>query len=349
MQQLKNEITQSRETLGRDLLILGHHYQHDDVIRHTDFSGDSLELARQAAKATAKNIVFCGVHFMGESAAALASAHQKIFLPAPDADCIMAKMVPFTLLDKVMQRLTANGRKIIPLTYVNSPLGVKAVCGKYGGSVCTSSNADKMLSWAMSQGDGVLFVPDKNLGRNTAHNLGLPESKQCVLNIQQDGSLLDSKEQKNAIANSDLLLWPGCCAIHAIRFKVKQIEELRNKIPGIQVIVHPECTPEVVLAADFSGSTSALIKYVATAPKGSNIAVGTEINLVKRLQNQYAGEKNIFPLAVSDCANMAKVTEEKLAAVLKNIIAGKAQPMEINAEQAVNARAALSTMLNVCA
>ena len=344
---LQERIDTARAQLGSRLTIFGHHYQNDAVIKHTDASGDSLELARMAARTPADFIVFCGVHFMGESAALLAKNEQKVFLPEERADCIMAKMAPAKLLNTVMQKLDANGRKVIPLTYVNSSLGIKAVCGKYGGSVCTSSNAEKMLTWAMNQGDAVLFVPDKNLGANIARNLGMPETEQHILDIRQQGANLDLPAQAASINQAKLLLWPGCCAIHA-RFGLKHIEQVRKDFPDVQVIVHPECTPPVVMAADFAGSTSALIKYVDSAPQGSNIAVGTEINLVRRLQQRYAGQKNVFPLMVSDCANMAMVTQAKLADLLERIIAGQASPLVISGDLVAPARKALEIMLDVC-
>ena len=349
MVSLEKRIDEARAKLGNRLTILGHHYQNEKVIKHVDVSGDSLELARMAARTSSEFIVFCGVHFMAESAALLAKPGQLVFLPEERADCIMAKMAPAKLLDTVMQKLCAGGRKVIPLTYVNSSLGIKAVCGKYGGSVCTSSNAEKMLTWAMEQGDAVLFVPDKNLGTNVARNLSMPLAEQHVLDIRQNGANLDLPEQMAAISGAKLLLWPGCCAIHA-RFNLKHIDKVRQDFPGVQVIVHPECTAEVVMAADFAGSTSALIKYVDAAPKGSKIAVGTEINLVLRLQNRYAGEKEVFPLMVSDCANMALVTEAKLADRLERIILDPAQanPLFISGNEAAPARKALEIMLELC-
>ena len=345
----KKRIEEARAKLGDRLIILGHHYQNEKVIRHADVSGDSLELARVAARTSAEFIVFCGVHFMAESAALLAKPGQLVFLPEERADCIMAKMAPAKLLDTLMQKLCANGRKVIPLTYVNSTLGIKAVCGKYGGSVCTSSNAKKMLTWAMGQGDAVLFVPDKNLGSNIARDLGMSEDEQHILDIRQNGANLDLPEQMEAINRAKLLLWPGCCAIHA-RFNLKRIDKARREFPDVQVIVHPECNPPVVMAADFVGSTSALIKYVDAAPEGSKIAVGTEINLVSRLQKRYAGQKEVFPLMLSDCDNMALVTEAKLANRLERIIMDPAQanPLVISGDEAVPARKALEIMLELC-
>lgn len=343
----QQRIEQARKTLGQDLVIFGHHYQNDAVIRHADHTGDSLELARKSGNSTAKHIVFCGVHFMGESAALLAEPGQNVYLPEPKADCVMARMAPAALLDRIMTALTADGRKVIPLTYVNSSLAVKAVCGKYGGSVCTSSNGETMLAWARTQGDAVLFVPDHKLGRNMARRLGIPETEQLILNISKNGRLVEELQNAGRLNQARLLLWPGCCAIHA-RFHVEHIDAVRKNAPDVQVLVHPECSPEVVAAADFAGSTSAIIKYVEEARRGSVIAIGTEINLVRRLRHRYAGEKEIFPVLDSACSDMAKVTEEKLAALLEDIVNGRACPLQIDQTQADHARRALRTMLEVC-
>ena len=343
----QERIAAARRKLGENLVIFGHHYQNDSVIRHVDRSGDSLELARMASQTQAEHIVFCGVHFMGESAALLAKPAQKVYLPEPAADCVMARMAPAGLLDAVMGILDSKGRKVIPLTYVNSSMAVKAVCGKYGGSVCTSSNAETMLSWACAQADAVLFVPDSKLGRNMAKRVGIPEEKQLIINISKNGKILEELQNQGGLDKASLLLWPGCCAIHA-RFNLKQIEKFRREQPDAKIIVHPECSPDVVEASDFSGSTSAIIKYVEATPTGSKIIIGTEIRLVNRLREQYADKKEILPLLASECSDMSKVTEEKLAQLLDNIIEGKAEPVMLDEEPARYAREALQTMLDVC-
>lgn len=342
---LSNKIAELRKKLGDDLVIMGHHYQLDDVIRHVDLLGDSLELSRKVPQVDAGHIVFCGVYFMAESAALLARDGQNIYIPAPDADCVMSEMAPAGLAENVIERIMATGRKVIPLTYVNSSAAVKSVVGKFGGTVCTSANAPKMLDWCRSQGDAVLFLPDQNLGQNTANLLGIPEDRRTVLNIRGGGSIFDVAETEKY----ELLLWPGCCAIHA-KFRVEQVEAARREHPDAIVVVHPESHQDVVKASDSAGSTTHIIKVCREAPEGSVIYVGTEIHLVERLAAQYEGRKTIIPLKASGCSNMAKVTEEKLAAQLERISRdGAAEDVvTVNSEIAENARIALERMLEVC-
>jgi len=344
MSQYQERITQLRKKLGDDLIIMGHHYQNDAVIRHVDLTGDSLELARKVTTIDAKHIVFCGVYFMGESAALLAHEGQHIYLPEDDANCVMSQMAPYTLVDKVLTRIKESGRNIIPLTYVNSSVAVKAVCGKHGGSVCTSANAEKMLNWAMERGDSVLFLPDKNLARNTARTLGISEEKQHILNIRGEGAQIDM----DAVAKSELIMWPGCCAIHA-RFNKRQVESVRNEYPDAKIVIHPETAPDVVALADAAGSTSFIIKYVEEAPEGSTIAIGTELNLVERLADKYEGSKKIIPLLESTCSHMARVTEPKLLATLETIKNDTAKPVTIPAGLVEDAKVALERMLTACA
>lgn len=338
------EIRAISKRLNDNLVIMGHHYQLESVIRHASMRGDSLELARKTSTIEAENIVFCGVHFMGESSALLARKGQKVYLPAPDAQCVMAQTSPAPLVEHVLQRLNADGRRVIPLTYVNSSVAVKAVAGKFGGSVCTSANAEKMLRWAQSQGDAVLFLPDKNLGQNTADTLGIAASARHILNITNSGKNMD----ENAARKASLLFWPGCCAIHT-KFTPQSIAALRAKYPSISIVIHPECSPAAVSAADAAGSTSFIIRHVANAPEGAVIGIGTEENLVIRLAAEYRGRKTIVPIAVSGCSNMAKVTEEKLLQTLRAIENGTAQPVRVADELQDNARLALTRMLEACA
>ncbi len=337
-------ISAIRKALGSRLAIMGHHYQADSVIRHVDLKGDSLELARKVSSVDAEHIVFCGVYFMGESAALLARPGQKVYLPEEDANCVMSQMAPAARVDAVLNRLNASGRTIVPLTYVNSSIGVKAVCGKHGGSVCTSANAETMMRWAMDRGDAILFIPDKNLARNTAGTLGIPEADWHMLDIRQDGNAVDTAAAERA----KLLLWPGLCAIHA-RFNLRQIETARAAHPGISVIVHPECSPEVVRASDAAGSTSFIIKFVQQAPEGASIAIGTEINLVERLAQEYKGRKTIVPLLESSCSHMASVTEAKLAITLQDVQNGTAEQVRVPVGFEDHARTALERMLEACA
>ncbi|WP_027183428.1 quinolinate synthase NadA [Desulfovibrio inopinatus] len=314
MQNTQERITAARERLGSRLTILAHHYQHDDVVRHADYLGDSLELSRKIDGLDSEFIVFCGVFFMAESAATLARPGQKIYIPDIEASCVMSEMAPAPLVETVYNRLTESGRKLIPLAYVNTSAAVKAVCGKNGGTVCTSANAPKMLKWALSQGDGVLFLPDKQLAQNTSNTLGIPEEKRHILDIRKNGQQIDL----DAAAQADVVIWPGQCVIHS-RFTTNAIKAVRKSMPQAKVIVHPECPPEVVELADDAGSTSKIIDFVEAAAEGDTIVIGTETNLVGRLANQYAGKKTILPLATSLCSNMGKITEDKLLCLLESI------------------------------
>lgn len=342
----RERIDAARNKLGDDVIIFAHHYQNDHVVRHADIVGDSLELARKVAALKAKHIVFCGVYFMAESAALLAQTGQEVYIPDPAADCVMSEMAPASLVAEALERLNAGNRKVVPVAYVNTSAAVKAVCGRFDGTVCTSANAPKILSWALQQGDAVLFLPDKNLAMNTADQLGMPAATRLVLDIRKKGQLISPE----AAADHTLLMWPGCCAIHH-GFKAKQIEEARKAYVDARVVVHPECPPSVVQAADSAGSTSHIIRYVAEAPKGATVIVGTEINLVNRLAKQYAGEKTILPLAEIGCSNMAKVTQAKLAALLEGIASGKSPlaPVKVAMDEAEPARLALQRMLDASA
>lgn len=332
-------ITSIKLRLGDALCILAHHYQADDVVRHADITGDSLELARRIDGLKAEHIVFCGVHFMAETAAILARPEQKVHIPDIDASCVMAEMAPSCLVETVLRRLNSGGRRIIPLTYVNSSAAVKAVCGHFGGSVCTSANAPVMLRWALEQGDGVLFLPDANLGRNTARILGLDEAQIKRLDVRGQGKFITPPPE-----HTRLLLWPGLCAIHA-KFHSEHVEKVRADHPQALILVHPECDPDIVALADGAGSTSYLIKEVAAAPAGSTIFVGTECNLVNRLRQNHP-DKNVLPLRRVLCSNMAKITEDKLRATLLDL--DRATPVQVDEITAAPARLALERMLAAC-
>jgi quinolinate synthetase complex, A subunit len=343
MPSFADRITAVKAAYGSKLAILGHHYQSDAIIRHVDVKGDSLELARKIEGLAAEHVVFCGVFFMAESAAALARPGQRIHIPRTDADCPMAEMAPAQRVEHVLTALNSRGRKVVPLTYVNSSAAVKAVCARFGGSVCTSANASTMLAWARGQGEAVLFLPDKNLGNNTADQLGIAPSKRLELDIRAGGGKLDLERA----AEAELLLWPGCCAIHH-KFKLHHVTEMRTARPGVSVIVHPECAPEVVQAADGAGSTTFLIKHCAQAAPGSVIAIGTELNLVRRLAAYHAAEgKVIVPLKELTCSNMAKITEEGLANMLEQL--ETATPVTLDPLVTQNSRLALERMLRACA
>ncbi len=343
-----NRIQALRKQLGKDLAIVGHHYQADEVIGYTDLRGDSLELARKVAAIDAANIVFCGVFFMAESAALLARQGQRVFLPDHAANCVMAQMAPAERLDAVMAQLNSTGRRIIPLAYVNTSLAIKAVVGRHGGAVCTSANAKTMLAWAMEQGDGVLFLPDKNLAQNTAKTLGISKDLHHIINIRQTGDNAGMPSIAEAAASpARLFMWPGCCAIHA-KFNVRQIAAMRDAHPSCHVIVHPECSPEVVSAADAAGSTSFIIDYAKRLPQGTTLVIGTEINLVKRLAKEYADRLNIIPLHDAACSHMAKITAPKLLHTLERIAAGTAVDVVAPAHMVEHAKASLVRMLDVC-
>ncbi len=335
-------IGKSRSTMGDSLQILAHHYQDDGIVAQADLVGDSLELSRKVPDIDARHIVFCGVYFMAESAAILAAPQQNVYIPEPGANCVMSEMAPAERVERVLQRLNQGDRTVLPVAYVNTGAAVKAVCGRHGGTVCTSANAHVILAWALERADAVLFLPDKNLAHNTADKLGLPQKERLVLDIRQQGQ----RATPDLTKGRRLLIWPGCCAIHH-GFKVRQVVAMRKKHPGCLVVVHPECPPEVVNAADSAGSTSHIIKYVGEAPEGATIIVGTEVNLVERLGREYAGRKTVLPLARIACSNMAKVTVGKLDSLLKGLAAGRPSlpPVRVGQDIAEPARLALERML----
>jgi quinolinate synthase len=337
-----DRIKAAKARLGDELAILAHHYQTEEVYRHCDFSGDSLELSRASSDCPATNIVFCGVFFMAESAAVLAGPRQKVFIPDVSAGCVLSEMAPAKLVRAVLSRFTASGRKIIPLTYVNSQAEVKAICGEHGGSVCTSANAKIMVQWALAQGDGVLFLPDKNLAANTCDALGIAPSRRKVLDVFMGGQAVEPA----GLGRKDVLVWPGQCVIHA-RLKPAHLEAFRAANPGGLIVAHPECTPKVVALADSVGSTSHIIRFLEQAPKGATVGVGTEINMVSRLAGRFAAEKTVAPLISQGCRNMAKITEEKLARQLENL--DRETPVSVGPEIAEPARLALTRMLDACA
>lgn len=346
MNSISARIKKLKDDMGSDLCIMGHHYQSDSVAEHCDIMGDSLELARQINGIDAKNIVFCGVYFMGETAALLAKERQSVFLPEPDADCMMSLMASAKLARRVLNQLSASGRRVIPLAYVNTMLELKDVVGEWGGAVCTSANSEKMLKWALNKGDSVLFLPDKHLGRNTATKMGLSPANQYVLRINGSG-ILPGQEDKIA---ARLLLWPGSCAVHA-KLSDNLVSKVRENNEKAIVLAHPECKPEVISKCDASGSTSFLInevsKIVSSTP-GAEIVVGTEENLVSRLAKKYSGLANIRPLGRAFCPHMEKVTPEKLLITLENIVAGRAVPVRLDSEKTENAKNSILRMLEVC-
>src|SRR5712691_4979772 len=279
-QEMDARIAAARATLGRRVVILGHHYQRDEVMKFADYTGDSFKLARHGSQhPDAEFIVFCGVHFMAESADVLSAPHQQVILPDLAAGCSMADMAAPDQLEMCWSDLSQMGvGGVIPVTYINSAASIKAICGERGGTVCTSSNAAATLRWAWERGERILFLPDQHLGRNTAYKLGVPLDEMVVWDPNEIWGGLEP----DAVRRARMLLWKGHCSVHA-RFTVRQIENMRRQHPGVGVIVHPEVTWDVVQAADDSGSTEYIIRTVKESPVGSTWAVGTEIHLVNRL------------------------------------------------------------------
>ncbi len=347
--ELRERIRAARAELGERLLILGHHYQRDDIIEFADFRGDSFKLAQQAAEnSEADYIVFCGVHFMAESADILTTPEQTVILPNLAAGCSMADMAqPEDVYDAWADLSeVVDTERVIPITYMNSAASLKAFVGKNGGAVCTSSNATAVLEWAFEQGDQVLFFPDQHLGRNTGKRLGIdPQSQTAVWSPRKvNGGLTEDR-----IAQSKILLWQGHCSVH-IRFRVEQIEQAREEHPGVRVVVHPECTQQVVDAADADGSTEFIINYVRNGPPGV-YAVGTEINLVHRLNDEVAGEgKTAFCLdpVVCPCATMYRIHPAYLAWVTESLVEGRVvNPITVDEDTREWARVALDRMLAI--
>lgn len=314
--QVLEEMHQLRQELGDRVVILGHHYQQDDVISLADFTGDSLQLARDAAKLKSEYIIFCGVHFMAETADMLTSPDQKVILPDMNAGCSMADMANRREIDKCWNYIqSCTNDKVIPITYINCSALLKDFVGANGGSICTSSNAEKVITWALENGEKLLFFPDQHLGRNTCYKLGISLDEMVVYNPNlQNGGL--TPEQ---IQNAKVILWYGYCSVHQ-GFNAEQIKNIKVKDPEVKVIVHPECSFEVVQAADDAGSTAYIINKVKEAPAGSKFAIGTEINLVNRLAQTYT-DKIIHSLSPYQClcTTMYRVRPRWLLESLRSI------------------------------
>ncbi|GAA1277455.1 quinolinate synthase NadA [Arthrobacter pascens] len=350
--ELAARIRAAKATLGDRAVILGHFYQRDEVVQYADFVGDSFQLANAAlTRPDAEAIVFCGVHFMAETADTLSRPEQAVILPNLAAGCSMADMADADSVEECWEQLEeifgtepdAEGRvPVIPVTYMNSSAALKAFCGKHGGIVCTSSNAKTVLEWAFERGQRVLFFPDQHLGRNTAKALGVPLEQMPMWNPRKE--LGGNDEQ--ALLDSRVILWHGFCSVHK-RFTVAQIEKARADFPGVNVIVHPECPMEVVDAADSAGSTDFIQKAIAAAEEPTVFAIGTEINMVNRLAAQYP-QHTIFCLdpVICPCSTMYRIHPGYLAWVLEELVAGRVVN-RITVDDAVqeNARTALERML----
>ena len=315
-------IAAARRTLGTRLMILGHHYQRDEVIRFADHTGDSFGLARQIAQhPDADYIVFCGVHFMAESADVLSAPHQQVILPDLAAGCSMADMAEPDQLEICWEELTQMGvTGVVPVTYINSAASIKAFVGEHGGTVCTSSNASAALEWAFERGDNVLFLPDQHLGRNTAFQMGVPLDQMVVWDPHEVFGGLCPDD----VATARMVLWKGHCSVHT-RFSATQIEAMRRQHPGIRVIVHPEVPWDVVQVADDSGSTEYIIKAVKNSPVGSTWAVGTEVHLVNRLAHDVAPDRTVHSLDQFGClcSTMFRVSPNHLLWVLEGLVNGR--------------------------
>jgi quinolinate synthase len=321
-EELDARIRAARATLGDAVVILGHHYQRDEVIAFADAIGDSLKLAQFAAgQAAAENVVFCGVHFMAESADVLTAPHQRVILPDLAAGCSMADMAAIDQLEVCWDEMRTMGvTDVIPVTYINSTAAIKGFCGEHRGIVCTSSNAAKIMGWAWEQGEKLLMLPDQHLGRNTAFKMGVPLEQMVVWDPEQPFGGL-SRDELHA---ARLILWKGHCSVHT-RFSVRQIEQFRAAHPNGRVIVHPECTHEVVQAADDAGSTEYIIRTVRNSPAGSVWAVGTEIHLVNRLAHEVAPDRTVVTLDAMGClcSTMFRVSPNHLLWVLEGLVEGK--------------------------
>jgi quinolinate synthase len=346
-EEMSARIRTARETLGDRVVILGHHYQRDEVIAWADAIGDSLKLAQVAAShAAADNVVFCGVHFMAESADVLTAPHQRVILPDLAAGCSMADMAAIDQLEVCWEEMRTMGvTDVIPVTYINSTAAIKAFCGEHGGIVCTSSNAARVMGWAWERAEKLLMLPDQHLGRNTAFKMGVPLDQMVVWDPEQPFGGLTNDELQAA----KLILWKGHCSVHT-RFSVRQIEQFREQYPAGRVIVHPECTHEVVQAADEAGSTEYIIRTVKGSEPGSIWAVGTEIHLVNRLAHQVAPERTVITLDSMGClcSTMFRVSPNHLLWVLEGLVAGQVYNEIVVPEPARTwARVSLDRMLTL--
>ena len=345
---MDGRIAEARARLGKTTILLGHHYQRDEVIRFADATGDSYKLSKIGAETDAKYIVFCGVHFMAESADVLGHDGQEVILPDLSAGCSMADMAEISQVEACWDAIEHLGLadETVPLTYMNSAAAIKAFCGEHGGLVCTSSNAGKAFEWAFARGKRILFLPDQHLGRNTGYAMGIPLEEMVVW----DPWGLQGGQTKQSLESSRVLLWKGHCAVHQ-RFLPSHVDQVRAKYPGIQVIVHPECRFEVCQKADALGSTERLIALVEQAPAGQMFAVGTEIHLVNRMARRFAEQgKKVITLDDTGClcTTMYRITPQHLAWALENLVEGRVvNRIQVRPSMKHWAKVALDRMLEV--
>jgi len=343
---LDDRIAAAKARLDRDVVILGHHYQRDEVVKFADFRGDSLKLSFQASQAEGRYIVFCGVHFMAESADILRREHQTVILPDINAGCSMADMADIGQVEACWSGLSSfvDSRKVIPVTYMNSTAAIKAFTGENGGSICTSSNAAAVMKWAFETGEKVLFLPDEHLGRNTGYRMGIPLDQMIVWDPYEELG----GNTPEAIRDARIILWKGYCSVHQ-RFTPQQVERVRREHPGIRVIAHPECRFEVAEAADQIGSTEGIIKAIQASPAGTEWAVGTEIHLVNRLSKELKAHKVIsLDPSVCVCTTMFRITPQHLLWALENLGEGNiVNRITVDERTRHHARVALDRMLSL--
>ncbi|REJ77328.1 MAG: quinolinate synthase NadA [Acidobacteria bacterium] len=348
-EEIAERIETAREELGPKVVILGHHYQRDDVIRHADLNGDSYQLSVLASKTDAQFIVFCGVHFMAESADILGREDQRVILPDMGAGCSMADMASIDQVEEAWEVLTEIGvvggdASVAPITYMNSSAAIKAFCGRNEGVVCTSSNATKLFDIYLKNFDKMFFFPDQHLGRNTGAKFGIPLDKMVVWDPHKE--LGGNTEEE--LLDAKLILWRGHCSVHG-RFKDWHVDKIREEVPGVNVLVHPECLYEVVQKSDYNGSTSYIIKTVEEAPAGSKWAIGTEVNLVNRLAKRFP-DKEVHLLApdLCMCATMYRISPQSLAWSMENLVGGTVvNEIAVEPETAEWANVALERMISM--
>lgn len=340
--ELIRKILDIKKELGEKLIILTHHYQRKEIVDLGDYRGDSFGLSRKAsADKNALYIVFCGVHFMAESAEILSQPHQTVQIPDENAGCPMADMADIIQVENAWKELTnlIGTETMVPIVYMNSDAELKAFCGRKGGTVCTSSNAQLAMEWGFEQGDKILFFPDQHLGRNTGNRMGISPGEMI---LWKPGLPLGGNRPEE-VNRAKLILWDGFCHVHTA-FQVRHVHSMREKYPDAKIVVHPECTQEVVALADAVGSTDFIVKYVESAPSDSTILVGTEIHLVERLNLEYP-DKQVLPLHRSRCPNMFKINLENLLRTLENI--GTFNIVKVQDDIKVDARTALDRMLDL--
>jgi quinolinate synthase len=343
-------IAAARRELGRECVILGHHYQRDEVVRFADYTGDSYRLSQMAAQAEGRYIVFCGVHFMAESADVLARPSQSVILPDLNAGCSMADMAEIGQVEDAWEQFIAlgltddAGNGITPITYMNSTAAIKAFCGERGGLVCTSSNAKSAFSWGFARNAKIFFLPDQHLGRNTGFARGIPLDEMVVW----DPYMLQGGQTAERLRNAKVILWKGHCSVHQ-RFLPEHVDKVRARYPGIQVVVHPECRWEVCQKADAIGSTDQIIKAVRQSGPGSGFAIGTEIHLINRLAKEFP-DKRIITLDDSGClcTTMFRISPQHLCWALENLVDGNVvNPIKVKQDVKRYARVALDKMLEI--